>query len=440
MVSETEPGTTSASRTGVPTTSDGTRRPWSRARRLLPETGPQRALAFATLANMTGSGMYMASSALYFHRSVGLPIAQVGFGLSAGGVVAMLAGVPGGRLADLRGARETYIAMKTVAAVAMVAFTTVHTFWAFLAICCLNSFAGSAGNAARAPMVRHIGGDKPTWFRAYLRSASNLGLTIGALLAGFALQIDSREAYLALILANSLSCVLCAGVVLLFVPRIPIVPPPAEQSSRWLALKDRRYRALSVMNGLMMLHAAMLTYAIPLWIATRTQVPRSLVGSAIVVNTAMIVLLQVRVSSRVTSVRQAAGLMQKSGFAFLAAAVLVALSAGPSAWIATGLICLGIIVYTVGELWHSAASYELMFRLAPNHAQGQYAGFFTSAERAADALAPTLLGVLCLAWGRPGWLALGAILAVMGAVTRTYLVRQPTADEAGIAHQNASVS
>jgi hypothetical protein len=79
-------------------------------------------------------------------------------------------------------------------------------------------------------------------------------------------------------------------------------------------------------------------------------------------------------------------------------------------------------VHTVGELWVSAASFELNFALAPAHAQGQYSGLFGLGPGFASAGAPSVLGVLCISWGAPGWLVMGAVFVAVG-LAMPYAVR-----------------
>jgi MFS family permease len=71
-------------------------------------------------------------------------------------------------------------------------------------------------------------------------------------------------------------------------------------------------------------------------------------------------------------------------------------------------------VYTFGEIWHAAASFELAFGLALPHAQGQYAGAFSLGQGVANAAGPAILTALCLDHGLPGWLVLGALLMGLG--------------------------
>ncbi|MEV5695796.1 MFS transporter [Micromonospora globbae] len=389
-------------------------------RGLIPDTRSQRVLALATFVNMIGNGVFMVSAALFFTRVVGLSLAQVGFGMGIAAAVGLFAGVPVGHLADRRGPREVYLWMLVIQGAAMAALVLVQSFWLVLVALCMGELARSAGGAARGPLVRGIGGADLTRYRAYLRSVANLAGSCAAVAAGFAVQYDTRPAYLALVLGNTLSFVASAGIIAAL-PSLRSVPAP-HKASAWEVLKDRAYVAVTVLDGIMSIHHQVLLFALPLWIVGHTDAPRWLIGGAALVNTALVVLLQVRASRGVDDSVTAGKAMRRSGVAFFVGMAAMAAAAGLPSWLALIGIVVGIIVHTIGELWHTAGSLELRFSLAPAHAQGQYMGLFGFGAGLANVIAPTVLALFCIAWGVPGWLLLGGVFVVTGLLT-PYVVR-----------------
>jgi dipeptide/tripeptide permease len=109
--------------------------------------------------------------------------------------------------------------------------------------------------------------------------------------------------------------------------------------------------------------------------------------------------------------------MRWAGLALLGGLALMAAASGVGAWTATGLLAAGMVVYTVGELWHSAAAMEWSFGLAPAHAQGHYAGIFGLGQGAAEAMGPAVLSALCLGLGQMGWLLMGAGFVAVGVIS-----------------------
>jgi MFS family permease len=385
------------------------------AAKLLPEPGPQRALALATFVNGLGSGMFMTSSVLYATRIVGLPTDQVAVGLFAGAAVGLVAGVLGGRAADRWGARESQIAVMLSGAVVTACFLLVRSFWPYLVVSVLLGLVFAADKASRAPLVRGLGGDRPTAYRAYLRSVTNLALAFGALAAGAGIELNTDAAYLVLIGGRAVAFLGCA-LVTTRVRHLPPVPTPPG-AGRWAALRDRPYLTATVLNCLMSLHFAVPTFLLPLWIVDHTSAPRWMVSGALLLNTLMVIVLQVRVSATVRDPESAGRGMRLAGAALLLGLALMAAASGPSGVVATALLLGSMALYTLGELWHSAASMEWSFGLAPSHAQGQYAGVFGIGAGMADAVSPAVVGALALTWGKPGFVVLGLVFLAVGALS-----------------------
>lgn len=387
---------------------------WLVQRGIVPEPGAQRVLAVITLINRLGSGLFMTSSALFFTRSMAMSVGEVGIGLGTAALVGILAGIPVGHLADLLGARETYAVALAAEGLAMASLMFVRGFAGFVvAICCVE-LAAAASEATRGPLVREIAGDDPVRFRAYLRAIVNFAVMLGAGLAAVAIQIDTREAFIALIAGNAASFFLAAALV----SRLPRITPTrtARQAATWVVLKDRPYIVVNILNAIMSIQYGILLFALPLWVVGHTDAPRWLVGATVVVNTLMVIALQVRASRHIGDPHSAGVTMRRAGTAFLFSTVLIGLSANLPWFAAAILVFAGIVVHSIGEIWHGSAGYELSYSLAAPHAQGEYSGLFTMGTGIANAVAPLVLGLLCIQWGTAGWITIGLILASAGSL------------------------
>jgi hypothetical protein len=126
-----------------------------------------------------------------------------------------------------------------------------------------------------------------------------------------------------------------------------------------------------------------------------------------VLNTVLVVALQVRASRGAETVTGAARVLRRSGWALFAACLVFALSAqAPLALVA------GMVVLTVAELWQSAGAWGLSFALAPEDRQGEYLGAFAMGTRIYDSAGPALVTALTLGAGAFGWAALGVLFLV----------------------------
>ncbi|MEU3509172.1 MFS transporter [Streptomyces longwoodensis] len=378
---------------------------------LMPDTRPQRVLAASNFVYTVGSGLYLTAGVLYFTEAVHLPAGQVGLGLGIAGLLALVSGVAVGHLADRHGARGVHAATLVVQALATTCFVLADSFWPFVLAVCAAAAAKAAGTAARSPLIRRYGGSRPQEFRAYLRAVTNVGISLGAVLAGWVVQVGTLTAYQLMVIGNAIAFVVSAAILVLLPP---VAPVPTTGGPRWIALRDRPYLLLTALDGIMAIQFKVLTVAIPLWIVGATTAPHWLISATMLTGTVIVVAFQVRASRNVRSPAAGAHAYRRAGVAFLIACALISLSAGIPAWAAATLLIAAVVIHTIGELWHSAAGFEVSFALAPQHATGQYLGVFGLGAGLADALGPGLLIALCVTWGRPGWFVAGAMFALTG--------------------------
>lgn len=388
----------------------------SRLRRLIPEGRGKRALALTVFVNTFGSGLIMTTMALYFTQVVGLPVSRYALGLLSGSMLGLVIGLFAGRAADRIGAREAEMAVLACGAVGILGYLLVTTFWQFVLASCWMGSVYAGTTSCQAPLIRALGSANPPALRAYLRSVTNLAIALGALAAGVAIAIGTRDAYRALIVVRAVAFAGCA-VLILRVPRQRPTSGPAA-AGRWQALRDRPYLMATMLNCLMSVHFAVPTVLVPVWIAEYTSAPRWMVSAVFLLNTAIVVVLQVRASRGVGDVRSAGRRMLWAGVAIAAGMAVLAASTGRGSWAAAALLLAGMAIYTLGELWHAAASMEYSFGLAAPHAQGQYSGVFGIGSGIAQAVGPTVVGVLALHWAAPGLIGLGLCFLLVGAVSQ----------------------
>ncbi|MFK0046213.1 hypothetical protein ACIQU4_19340 [Streptomyces sp. NPDC090741] len=88
-----------------------------------------------------------------------------------------------------------------------------ESFWPFVIAVCAATAAKGAGLAARSPIIRYHGGDRPQEFRAYLRAVTNIGISLGAVPAGWAVQVGTHHAYQLLVIGNAVAFAASAAIV-----------------------------------------------------------------------------------------------------------------------------------------------------------------------------------------------------------------------------------
>ncbi|MFG3229455.1 MFS transporter [Kitasatospora sp. NPDC048194] len=421
----------------------GGRLPAAVRRRLHPDPTVRR-LAGTTLVNTVGDGLSLSVAVLFFTRVLGLGAAQLGVGMTAAGLCGVAASVPAGRAADRWGARRVLVALVGVEAVGTAGYTLVHSYPAFVAVACavaaVDRGAAAVRNALYAevlPPERRVAG------RAYLRVVTNVGICGGTALGAVALQLDTRPVYLTAILADACSF---AAVAVLFhrLPRAPAGPSTAEADAgtghgtggmsgtgtarpagpserdvergrrRNPALRDGPFLVVTVLCSVLALQFAVLEVGVPLWIVQRTEAPRIVVAGALVLNTLVVIALQVRATNGTEERSAAARACRRAGLVLAASCLVIDLAHGLPGILAAVVVLAGIALQSLAEVLGQAGSWALSYDLAGEHHHGAYQGVFNAGTAAAMTAGPAVVGTAVIGYGPAGWAVLGAVLAGAG--------------------------
>ncbi|MFF2630651.1 MFS transporter [Kitasatospora griseola] len=400
----------------------------SRFARLLPQDPALRRLSVITLINTAGNGLSMTLSVLFFTRILGFGVAQVGVVLTVAGAFGLAAGVPAGWLSDRFGPKPVLVVLLVVQGVCAVGYVLVHDLPVFAVLACLLAVADRGGSAVRGALFAEVlPVDGRVAGRAYLRSVTNVGISLGTVAAALVLQLDSRSAYLTALLVDGATYGVIAAMYLLLV-HVP--PRTAEQTARTKAegglaavLRDGRYLAMTGLNAVITLQFVMIEVGVPLWVVRETDAPRWMVAGALLVNTALVIALQVRATRGTEEVGAAARIFRRGALLVAGSCAVLALAAGLPGWAAALVIAAGVGLQALGEVYSQAGAWALGYDLAKEHAHGAYQGVFNTGMSGAMMVGPVLITSVVIAHGPAGWLLLGALFAAAG-VGMTMLVRR----------------
>lgn len=241
-----------------------------------------------------------------------------------------------------------------------------------------------------------------------LRVLSHAGDALGAAVGALVIQLDTRAGYTGLIAANA-TTFLGYAIAAARLPHVPAGTGVVQRGAGGGARPDVPYKALAGICGVLTLCWAMVSTALPLWVAGHTEAPRATSGIVVVVSSVAIAALQVRCTRVASHPAAAARVALLSGVALAAACILFAAASGPAAQTAALLLAAGGIAHIAGELLFVAASWGLSVPLMPEGRAGEYQGVFATGEAAAQTAAPMLMTAVVVGWGQTGWLALGAL-------------------------------
>ncbi len=387
--------------------------------RILPPTKLERDLALQCVLSAFATGSFLTGTAVYFTQIVGLTGAQVGLGMSIAGVVTLLLSLPLGRLSDHVGAKPLWAFGSLVEALLYFVWPMANGMASFVVLLAVLSAVGTAAMTGRnVYRIAVFPRDVRVRALAYMRSARNVGYTLGALAGGIALAIGTREAIMAVpILTGAL--LLLNAVMVATLPAVDrpetLVARDDQSTPAPPAWRNTGFVVLSACNGVLSSNQVLLNVVVPLWLVERTDAPHTLLAWLFGTNTVMAVLLQVRASRGSETVPGALRAVRLSGWSFVLSCLVISITHETVGWLSIALIWLGHVTITGAELWQSASDWGFQSELSDHRRLGDYQGVWSLGYQAEPIIFPALFTFLALQWGPPGWAVIAAI-AVTAAV------------------------
>ncbi|MGW1409533.1 MFS transporter [Streptomyces sp. NPDC002403] len=407
-----------------------------------------RIMLLALAVDRTGSGLWAASSVLYLTFVTHLSAQQIGVLLGAAGVAGIAGSPLAGRLAGRFPVRPLLIGCHLLRLVTLVLVLVCADFSALLPVVAVTYLGDRAAKTLEMLFATRAAGERRAAYQALSRSAANAGYGVGAGVAAIGLAVGTTDAYRALILGNALSFVVAAVLVWRTgepgggsvevaraggaAPGAPVAGgrEPGRPAGPW---RDRGYLRFVLLDIPMNLDDSILAVGLPLWLVDRTSAPHALVPAFLVINTVMVVLLQLGVSRRAEGPRRATRAVLLYGvLVFVGCGFLAAATRG-GAWVAGAVLLAAALLVTLAELMRSVSSWELAVLLAPEDARPAYLGVAGMSQSIQKSAGPPLLTGVVMAAGPAGWLVLGAVVAGLAAVQGRCCARQLGADSHGAA-------
>ncbi|MFJ3202553.1 MFS transporter [Streptomyces sp. NPDC086989] len=417
-----------------------------------------RIMLFAQLLDRTGTGVWGASCVLFFTFVTGLDGRQLGLLLGAAGVAGVAGSPLAGHLADRFPVRTLLIGCHLLRLGTISALLVVTRFDVLLLVVAVTSLGDRAAKMLEMLFATRAAGERRGTYQALSRSVANAGYALGAGLAALGLAVGTRGAYQVLILGDALSFLAAAALVwrtrecgagrrgaapAAAAPGAagaaagpggeaagagttaadagaPDDQPPAARSP-W---RDRGYLRFVLLDIPLCLDDSILGVGLPLWLVGHTDAPHAVVPAFLLLNTVLVVVLQMTVSARVRLPRQAAAAARLYGLVLLGCCALIALTPRHGAWAASIALLAAAGLVTAAELLRSVSSWELAVSLAPREARASYLGVAGMSQSLQKSAGPVLLTGAVMTAGPAGWLVLGAAVAAVAVVQRRSALRR----------------
>ena len=319
--------------------------------------------------------------------------------------MALPAGPLLGGVVDRYGAKHVLLAGNLLQCFGFAAYLVTDSFvaltlWTVVVTVGRTAFWGSYGNIVAAISVP---GEREKWF-GFLGALRNVGFAVGGLLSGLAITIGTPTAYAAVVVANAVSYAVAFGL-LLAVPAPPRTGHRAPAGAWGVVLRDRPYRLLWAAQLAYSTSMMVLNFAMPVYATTVLHLPGWVTGAVFTLNTVIVGFGQgLAVRAMTGAVRWRVLLLTNAVFA--ASFVLMLGASWLSVGLATAVVLVGSVVYTLGEVLGGPVHGALSAEAAPEHLRGRYLSLIQLAWNLAGTVAPVAFAWLLTEGAGPIWLAL----------------------------------
>lgn len=372
--------------------------------------------------NYFGYGLVIPFEIIYLHQFRGFSTSTAGLVLAAIMGTAAVVTPPAGALVDRYPGKALVIVGSLASALGYTGFAFVGVPWqAFACAIVGGAGIGLAGTASRVLIVTMVTPEQRPASFALSRVAGNLGLGLGATVAGFLIaSIQELGSFQALYIVDGLTYVGFALIVLVAVPFARATTASAAGAQRagfGAVVRDRLFVTVIGANIVLLVtgHVFFSNILAP-YASAHTPVGPAGFGIIFLVNTVVVVIAQI------PAVRVVARMRRTHAFAVASALFAVGLLAVlPASLIhselaATSLLVGVGVVLAIGECFHVIVLGPLVADMAPAHLLGRYLAVFGLSFTVALTLGPAIGGFLLQTSPDAVWWG-GALAAVVaGAV------------------------
>lgn len=395
----------------------------SALRELVPPTPLSRRLSLQSLLFATGQGTFLTGSAVFFTQVVGLSAAQVGLGLTVAGVVSFVIAYPAGRLVDVIGPKRMWSVGALLAALMFGLWPFMTGFAAYLLMVVLFEIIENAAGAGRNAYILDVMPQaERVETQAHMYSSLNVGFTLGAIIGGIALALDSLTVMRWLPLLT-----LAIGLLNAYwIARLPRAShdlrvanrvkrdrsKPREPLPGKGPLRNVGWMLLSLCSGTMFTNQVLLNVVIPLWLVEETDSPHWLLAWLFGTNTVLCIFLPAYTARGVRTVDHAIRAVWISSGFFVASCLITMVTHSTTGLLTILLVWLGHVAVTGAELANSAGNFAFGALLMDPRRRGEYGGVAEVFGTLGGRWAPAAFTFLALSWSGPGWLVIAAIVVV----------------------------
>jgi MFS family permease len=365
--------------------------------------------------NAFGNGITLPFLFIYLHNVRGLGLGMVGLIVGSHALVSIVAGPVFGVLIDRVGGRRMLATALVILAGGYALYPFVHEAWQGFAVAAITGVGVGGFWPSQSTLIAGLTAptERPAAF-AMQRVVMNLGIGLGALAGGLIASTESPRSFTVLFLLNSLTFVVYACVMLALVPSPSIARGETERAGSYRdVLRHRPFVAVIGLNALFIFAGFSGFELIPVYAKNEAAVTETQIGLVFLVNTIVIVLLQLPIA-RLAQGRRRMPALGLLGLLWACAWLVVPIAGSETAATATLLLIGAMAIFAVGECLHGAVHAPLVSDLASPSLLGRYMALSALSWQLGFALGPAIGGFV-LDYSPSGvWLGAAACCALGG--------------------------
>jgi MFS family permease len=370
------------------------------------------------LANAFGNGIVLPFTFIYLHNVRGISLGLAGLVLGTNAAVSLIAGPVSGVLVDRVGGKKTLAASLVFLAVGYAGYAFVEHPWQGFATAAITGIGNGSFWPAQSTLIAAlVTPEKRTPAFAMQRVVMNLGIGLGALTGGLIASTGDARSFQLLFLLDALTFVVYLGVLWALVPepdhhvRAQGGRPPGGYGA---VLRNRAFVGWIAINTMFIFAGFAGLDLLPVYAKNHAAVGERAIGIVFLVNTLVIVALQLPVAKLTEGHRRMRTLAVLGAVWALAWALVPIAGIWLTGFAAAVLLAVAVGVFGIGECLHGAVAAPLVADLADPPLLGRYMALSALSWQVGFALGPAVGGFALAAAPHGTWLAAAAISVASG--------------------------